>query len=155
MSGKKTTKRKISPDPLYKNEELSRFINHVMRKGKKSLARKIVYAALEIIKKKTNQDPLEVFQKALENTSPVMEVRARRVGGATYQVPVEVKGTRRLSLAMRWLVGSAKLKKRKSMKEKLAQEIIDAANNTGEAIRKKENLRKLAEANRAFAHLAW
>jgi small subunit ribosomal protein S7 len=133
---------------------VSKFINQVMRKGKKAIARRIVYKAFEIIKKETGKEPLEVFEKALENAAPLVEVKARRIGGATYQVPKEVKGKRRLSLAMRWIVGVAKAKKGKSMEKKLAQEIAQAFKNEGEAVRKKTNLHKMAEANRAFARFA-
>ena len=126
-----------------------------MRKGKKTIARKIVYGAFDIIKGKTKKDPLEVFEKALENASPLLEVKSRRVGGATYQVPVEVKGKRKLTLAMRWIILGAKSKKGKPMKERLAQELMDAYNNTGWAIKKRSDTHRMAEANRAFAHFAW
>jgi len=155
MRRKKGKKREIPPDPVYGNVQVAKFINYVMRKGKKNLARKIVYGAFEIIKEKTKKEPLEIFEKALENAAPSMEVRPRRIGGATYQVPIEVKAERGRALAMRWIVQIAKQKKGKPMQEKLAQELINAANNTGEVIKKKENLHKLAEANRAFAHFAW
>jgi small subunit ribosomal protein S7 len=126
-----------------------------MRRGKKSLARKIVYQAFEIIKEKTKEDPLEIFEQAIKNASPLLEVRSRRVGGATYQVPREVRPERKLSLAMRWLIEAAKSKKGKPMEEKLAQELILASKNEGGAVKKKENIHKIAEANRAFAHFAW
>jgi len=155
MRRKKSAKRIIPPDPVYGNEVVAKFINHVMRRGKKTIAQKIVYGAFEIIKEKTKKEPLEVFEKAIENASPRVEVRPRRIGGATYQVPMEVRGDRQVTLAMRWIISAAKQKKGKPMKEKLAQELMEAANNTGEAVKKKENLRKLAEANRAFAHFAW
>jgi small subunit ribosomal protein S7 len=155
MHRKKSAKRIISPDPVYGSEVVAKFINHVMRRGKKTIAQKIVYGAFEIIKEKTKKEPLEVFEKAIENASPRVEVRPRRIGGATYQVPMEVRGDRQTTLAMRWIVSAAKQKKGRPMKEKLAQELMEAANNAGEAVKKKENLRKLAEANRAFAHFAW
>lgn len=152
---KKSKKREIIPDPVYNSEKVAKLINHVMRKGKKSLARRIVYKAFDIVKEKTQKEPLEIFEQAITNSSPYIEVRPRRVGGATYQVPIEVKGDRKITLAMRWIVESAKSKKGKAMEEKLAEELISASANTGDAIKKKENLRKLGEANRAFAHLAW
>ena len=155
MSRKRAKKRIMIPDPVYNDERVAKFINHVMRKGKKSLAQKIIYSAFDIIKQKTKKEPLEIFQQALNNASPSLEVRARRVGGATYQVPFQVTGDRKMTLAMRWIVQAAKSKKGKTMKTKLAEELIAASDNSGDAIKKKENLRRLAEANRAFAHLAW
>jgi len=155
MARKKIKKHPVTPDPLYNNVTVAKFINHVMRKGKKTIARKIVYGAFDIIKEKTKKEPLEIFNLALENAAPLLEVKSRRIGGATYQVPVEVKGERRLTLAMRWIIMGAKLKKGKPMKEKLAQELIDAANNTGWAVKKKTDTHRMAEANRAFAHFAW
>lgn len=152
---KKSKKREIIPDPVYNSEKVAKLINHVMRKGKKSLARRIVYKAFDIVKEKTQKEPLEIFEQAITNSSPYIEVRPRRVGGATYQVPIEVKGDRKITLAMRWIVESAKSKKGRAMEKKLAEELISASTNTGDAVKKKENLRKLAEANRAFAHLAW
>ncbi|MBZ9572028.1 30S ribosomal protein S7 [Patescibacteria group bacterium] len=155
MSRKKEEKRIISLDPLYNNVTVTKLINQVMRRGKKELARKIVYQSFDIIKEKTKKEPLEVFEQALENASPLLEVKPRRIGGATYQVPREVKGERRLTLAMRWIIQVAKSKKGRPMKEKLADELIAASNNTGAAVKKKENTHKIAEANRAFAHFAW
>jgi len=154
MSRKKIAKRVISPDPVYNNIVLSKFINQVMRKGKKILARRIVYQTLDIIKEKTKKEPLEVFDKALKNASPLLEVKSKRIGGATYQVPREVRGERKLTLAMRWIIQGANEKKGKPMRAKLAEEMIDAASNTGWAVRKKENTHRMAEANRAFAHFA-
>lgn len=151
---KKFKQKEIMPDLVYDSVMVSRFINQVMRKGKKTIARRVVYKAFEIIKKETKEEPLEVFEKALENAAPLVEVKARRIGGATYQVPKEVKGKRRLSLAMRWIVSAAKAKKGKPMEKKLAQELVQAFKNEGEAIRKKTNLHKMAEANRAFAHFS-
>jgi len=155
MRRKKKEKRIIPPDPVYNNATVTKFINYVMRKGKKETARKIVYGAFEIIKEKNQKDPLEIFDLAIKNASPLLEVRPRRIGGATYQVPREVKGERKLALAMRWIIQGAKARKGKPMKERLAEELIDAANNQGFAIKKRENTHKMAEANRAFAHFAW
>lgn len=155
MRRKKKEKRIIIPDPVYNNFLVSKFINHVMRKGKKTVARKIVYGAFEIIKEKTQKEPLEIFEQAIKNASPLLEVKPRRIGGATYQVPREVKGDRKITLAMRWIIQAAKSKKGRPMREKLAQELIDAANNQGAAIKKRDDTHKMAEANRAFAHFAW
>ena len=155
MRRKKKEKRIILPDPVYNNVTVTKFINQVLRRGKKAIARKIVYGAFDILKEKTKKEPLEVFQQALENASPLLEVGPKRIGGATYQVPMEVRGERRQTLAMRWLIQAAKSKKGKEMKEKLAEELINAANNTGWAVKKKEDTHKMAEANRAFAHFAW
>jgi len=152
---KKIKKHPIAPDFVYNNVTVAKFINQVMRRGKKTIARKVVYRAFDIIKEKTKKEPLEVFEIALENVSPLLEVKSKRIGGATYQVPVEVKGDRGLTLAMRWIIQSAKRKKGKPMREKLAAELIDAANNTGWAIKKKTDTHRMAEANRAFAHFRW
>lgn len=148
-------KREIPPDPVYNSPVVQRFINKIMRRGKKTLAERICYTAFKIIQEKTKKDPLEVFFQALENTKPVLEVKSRRIGGATYQVPVEVREDRREALAMRWIIQFAKQRPGKSMQEKLANEIIDAYNNTGASIKKKEDTHKMAEANRAFAHYRW
>ena len=155
MRRKKKVYRPINPDPVYNSTKVAKFVNHVMRGGKKSLARKIVYMAFEEIKKAKKENPLTIFEKALENTMPSVEVRSRRIGGATYQVPVEVKGERKMSLAMRWIVQAAKSKKGRPMYQKLAEELIAASENKGGAVKKKEEIHKLAEANKAFAHLAW
>lgn len=152
---KKKAKRNIVSDPVYKTVTIAKFINQVMRRGKKTIARKIVYGALDIIKEKTKKDPLEILEQALNNAAPLLEVRPKRIGGATYQVPIEVKGDRRTTLAMRWIIRAAKAKKGKPMKEKLAEELIAAANNTGAAVKKKNDTHRMAEANRAFAHFAW
>ncbi|MCD6550609.1 30S ribosomal protein S7 [bacterium] len=152
MSAKKKKKRPIVPDPVYNSAMVAKFINHVMRKGKKTIAEKIVYGAFDEIKKKTKREPLEVFEEAIKNAGPLLEVRSRRIGGATYQVPVPVEKNRRITLAMRWIIQAAKSKKGKPMKDKLAEELIAASQNTGAAIKKKENTHKMAEANRAFAH---
>ncbi len=151
---KKKTKYQILPDPVYNNIVVAKFINCIMRRGKKALAMKIVYNAFDIIKKETKKDPLAVFESALENTSPALEVKPKRVGGATYQVPREVKNERRVALAIRWIIQAAKAKKGKPMKEKLSQELISAADNKGAAVKKKEDIHRMAEANRAFAHFA-
>jgi len=143
----------IQPDSIYESVEVSKFINQLMKKGKKTIAKKIVYKAFENIKKETKREPLEVFEKALENAAPLLEVKSRRVGGATYQVPKEVKGNRRMSLGIRWIINAAKSKKGKSMEERLTNELIQAFNNEGEAVKKRTNVHKMAEANRAFAHL--
>jgi small subunit ribosomal protein S7 len=149
---KKTVRRDVPPDPVYDSETVSKFINYVMKKGKKTIARKIVYGAFDILKEKSKQEPLEAFEKALRNASPDLEVRPKRIGGATYQIPREVRGDRKVSLAMRWILRAARSKKGKTMKESLAEELINAANNTGWAVKKKEDTHKMAEANRAFAH---
>jgi len=155
MRRKKREKRIIPPDPVYNNITVAKFINQVMRRGKKEKARKIVYKTFEIIKEKIKKEPLEVFDLALKNVGPLLEVRPKRIGGATYQVPIEVKGERKLTLAMRWIIMAAKSKKGKPMREKLAEELIEAAENRGAAIKKKEDTHRMAEANRAFAHFAW
>jgi small subunit ribosomal protein S7 len=143
------------PDSVYDSVTLSRFINYVMLDGKKETARKIVYGAFDVIKEKESKEPLEIFQTALKNAGPTTEVRSRRVGGANYQVPVEVRPERQEALAMRWIITAARSKKGGDMKDFLAQELIAASNNEGEAVRKKENIHKMAEANKAFAHFAW
>jgi small subunit ribosomal protein S7 len=155
MPRKKIEKRIIQPDYLYNNVMVSKLINYVMRKGKKDKAKKIVYGAFEIIKEKTQKDPSEIFNLAIKNASPLLEVKPKRVGGATYQVPREVKGERKIALALRWIIQGANNRKGKAMKKRLAEELIDAANNQGFAIKKRENTHKMAEANKAFAHFAW
>ena len=153
---RRAIKREVLPDPLFGNIQITKFINRLMERGKKSTAEGIFYQALEIIKDKAKEpEPLKVFLKALDNVKPVLEVKSRRVGGATYQVPVDVPPDRRLGLAMKWIVQYAKDKKGKPMKEKLANELIDAAKGTGSSIKKKEDTHKMAEANRAFAHYKW
>ena len=151
---KKITRRIIAPDTVYNNIVVAKFINQIMRRGKKTIAIKIVYSAFDIIKKETKKDPLEVFDLAMKNAGPTLEVKSRRIGGATYQVPQEVKKDRRNTLAIRWLIQAAQSRKGKPMKEKLAAELMDAANNTGAAVKKKDNTHRMAEANRAFAHFA-
>ncbi len=145
-------KREILPDPKYHNQTLAKFMNHVMVSGKKSVAEKIVYGALERVQERTSGDPLEVFDAALEAIAPSVEVKSRRVGGATYQVPVEVRPSRRTALAMRWLVDSARKRGEKSMAMRLAGELMDASEGRGAAVRKREDTHRMAEANRAFAH---
>jgi small subunit ribosomal protein S7 len=148
-------KRETFPDPKYKNILVAKFINKVMERGKKSVAERIFYHALEIIQERTKEDPLKVFEKSVNNVKPVIEVKSRRVGGATYQVPTEVRPERRTALAIRWLISYAQERTEKSMEEKLAAELIDAANNRGGTIKKKEDVHKMAEANKAFAHYRW
>ncbi|MDP2910167.1 MAG: 30S ribosomal protein S7 [bacterium] len=152
---KKIKKHLVAPDPIYNNMIVAKFINQIMRKGKKTIARKIVYSAFNIVKEKTKKDPVEAFESALRNAAPMLEVKPKRVGGATYQVPVEVKGERKMALAMRWIILGAKSRKGKPMREKLAAELIDANNNAGWAVKKKLDTHRMAEANRAFAHFAW
>jgi len=152
--GKKIKRRELGPDPIYNSALVTKLINYVMRQGKKSIARKIVYQAFEIIKEKTSQDPVEILEKALRNAGPILEVRPKRIGGATYQVPMEVKPHRRIALGLRWIIEAARSRKGKPMYEKLAEELINAANNEGAAVKKKENVHRMAEANKAFAHFA-
>ena len=144
----------VAPDRLYNDEAVAKFINKVMSDGKKSTAQKIVYSAFEQIKTQTKKEPLEVFKLAIENASPSLEVKPKRVGGATYQVPMEVRGDRKLALAFRWIIEGARNKKGKPMAEKLAAELIDATNNQGNALKKKNDMHRMAEANKAFAHFA-
>ncbi|MGI5863370.1 MAG: 30S ribosomal protein S7 [Myxococcales bacterium] len=148
-------KRKILPDPKYQDRLVTKFINNLMRKGKRSTAEAICYGALDLIQERTKEEPLKIFKKALENIKPVIEVKSRRVGGATYQVPVEVRQDRRVALGMRWLIGYSRARGEKTMREKLAGEILDAANNRGNAVKKREDTHKMAEANKAFAHYRW
>ncbi|MGB9662540.1 MAG: 30S ribosomal protein S7 [Moorellaceae bacterium] len=148
-------RREVEPDPVYGSTKVTKLINQIMLNGKKSLAQRICYGAFEIIREKTGKDPLEVFEQALKNVMPVLETKARRVGGANYQVPVEVRPERRQTLGIRWIVNYARERNGKSMQEKLAAELLDAANNTGGAVKKKEDTHKMAEANRAFAHYRW
>jgi len=142
----------LIPDARYNSEQLARFINKVMQRGKKGLAERIVYGAMETIQQRTGREPLEVFEQALYNATPVLEVKPRRVGGANIQVPVQIEGSRRTSLAMRWLLTSARNRNGKSMEEKLANELLDAFNNTGATIKRREDTHRMAEANRAFSH---
>jgi len=148
-------KREIVPDPVHQSTLLSKFVNCMMYGGKKSTAQGIIYGALGIIEQKTGEDPMKLFKKAVENVKPVLEVKSRRVGGSTYQVPVEVNPARRTSLGIRWILAYSRSRGEKSMEEKLAGELIDAANNRGNSIKKKEDTHRMAEANRAFAHYRW
>ncbi|MBN1256003.1 MAG: 30S ribosomal protein S7 [Deltaproteobacteria bacterium] len=148
-------KRAVATDPKYGEVLVVRFINVLMRRGKKSVAEKVFYGSLESLREKTKDDPLKIFKQAMENAKPVVEVKSRRVGGATYQVPVEVRPDRRTSLAIRWIIQYAKERSEKSMREKLAAEFLDAANNRGASIKKKEDTHRMAEANKAFAHYRW
>jgi small subunit ribosomal protein S7 len=156
MRRKLKAKPKIIPDHVYDSEKVTKFVNYVMEEGKKNTARKVVYQSFEFIKEKTKtENPLEVFETALKNTGPTMEVRSRRIGGANYQIPREVRPERRQYLSMKWIVDAARAKKGKPMHEKLAEEIIAASNNEGEAVKKRDNTHRMAEANKAFAHFAW
>ena len=145
---------KIPPDRVYQDIQVQQMINKVMKKGKKTTAQKIVYGAFDMIKNKTQKEPLEVFKKAVENASPVLEVKPKRVGGATYQVPMEVRQERRLFLALKWIIDGARAAKGKSMQEKLSQELMNVANNEGSAMKKKNDMHRMAEANKEFAHFA-
>jgi len=148
-------KREILPDPLYNSQLVTKFVNTVMERGKKSLAEGILYGALNKVAEKTQDDPMKTFKKAIENVKPALEVKSRRVGGSTYQVPVEVRPNRRTSLAIRWLIDYAGQRGEKTMREKLAGELLDAANLRGGAVKKKDDTHKMAEANKAFAHYRW
>ena len=148
-------KREILPDPLYNSQLVTKFVNVVMRDGKKTTAERILYAALDAIREKTGDDPMKVFKKAVENVKPAVEVKSRRVGGSTYQVPVEVRPARRLALSMRWLIATAQARGEKTMRARLAAELMDAAEGRGTAIKKREDTHRMAEANKAFAHYRW
>ena len=148
-------KREVFPDPKYKSILVAKFVNNLMKKGKKSVAQSILYGSFDIISEKTNQDPLTVFQKALENVKPAVEVKSRRVGGSTYQVPTEVRPSRRQALSMRWIINYAGERGEKTMAAKLAGELMDAANSRGASIKKKDDTHRMAEANKAFAHYRW
>jgi len=154
MRGKQAPKRDLQPDPKFNNDQVAKFINYIMKDGKKSVAQKVVYDAFEVISNKTKQDALEVFDKAIKNISPALEVRGKRIGGANYQIPYPVRTERKFTLASRWLIAAAKNRKGRAMAEKLAFEIMDAAEEQGEAYKKKVDTHKMAEANRAFAHFA-
>ena len=155
MRKRRNFNREYAPDPVYSNPMVGRFINQVMRRGKKSVAQKIVYQAFDQIKKETGQDPQVIFDLAMKNVAPVVEVRSRRIGGANYQVPVEVRGERRITLAMRWILHAARSRKGKPMHSRLAEELTLASRNDGTAIKKKLDTHRMAEANKAFAHFAW
>jgi len=148
-------KREVLPDPVYNSQLVTRFINSILRRGKKSTAERIFYGALEIIQTRTQDDPLKVFKRAMDNVKPQLEVKSRRVGGSTYQVPIEVAPGRQMSLSIRWLIDFSKARGEKSMTEKLAGEFMDAANNRGGAIKKKDDTHRMAEANKAFSHYRW
>ena len=155
MRKKRAVKRDVLPDPIYNSKIVTKLINQIMIDGKRGIAQNIIYDAFEMIKNKTNEDPMVVFEKAMKNIRPALEVKSRRVGGSNYQVPVEVKPERAQALAFRWLAQYARLRSGKSMAEKLANEIIDASNNTGAAVKKREDTHRMAEANKAFAHYRW
>jgi small subunit ribosomal protein S7 len=148
-------RREVLPDPLYNSVVVTKLVNQIMSDGKKGVAQKVCYGAFDIIREKMSQDPLSVFEQAMSNVMPVLEVKARRVGGATYQVPIEIRPERRQTLALRWLVGFSQKRGERTMRERLAAEIMDAANQTGNTFKKKEDTHKMAEANRAFAHYRW
>ena len=148
-------KREVLPDPLYNSVLVTKLVNSIMYDGKKGVAQKVVYGAFDIIKEKTGRDPLEVFNQAMENVMPVLEIKARRVGGATYQVPMEVRPERRQTLGLRWLTQYSRSRSEKTMRERLAGEILDAINNLGNAVKKRDDTHKMAEANKAFAHFRW
>jgi small subunit ribosomal protein S7 len=152
---REAAKREILPDPKYKDKLVAKFINTVMETGKKGVAETIFYDALDLVGKKTKEDALATFKKAVENVKPILEVKSRRVGGATYQVPVEVRPERRQALSLRWIITSARARSERTMVEKLAGEIMDAASNRGNAVKKREDTHKMAEANKAFAHYRW
>jgi len=155
MRKRRAVKRDVLPDPIYKSKVVTKLINRIMLDGKKGVAEKILYEAFEQVKTKTGEDPVAVFEKALENIKPQLEVKSKRVGGSNYQVPVEVSETRSQTLGLRWLVNYARLRNGHTMAENLANEIIDASNNTGNAVKKKEDTLRMAEANKAFAHYRW
>jgi small subunit ribosomal protein S7 len=148
-------KREILPDPIYNSKLVSKFVNSIMKDGKKSTAERTCYGAFDIIKSKTGDDPLKVFKTALENVKPALEVKSRRVGGATYQVPIDVRPQRRIALAFRWIIGFSQKRGERTMREKLAGELLDAATKTGASIKKREDTHKMADANKAFAHFRW
>lgn len=154
MRGKQAPKRVIKPDAKYQSVNIAKFINYIMRQGKKSLAQRLVYKALDIIKEETKKDPTEVFERAIKNVTPVLEVKTRRIGGANYQIPIQVRGDRRLALAYRWIIEAAKAKKGTPMHKCLAKELIAASQEEGGAMAKKEDVQRMAESNRAFAHFA-
>ncbi|MDP3970396.1 MAG: 30S ribosomal protein S7 [bacterium] len=154
MRGKQAPKRDINPDPVYNSTTVAKFINYIMLHGKKTVAQSVVYDAFDFIEKKTGEQGLDVFDKAVHNVTPTVEVKARRIGGANYQVPIEVRTSRRFTLASRWLITAARARKGKPMHQKLALELMEAAENTGDAVKKKQDVHRMAESNRAFAHFA-
>ncbi|HEY3115645.1 MAG TPA: 30S ribosomal protein S7 [Chloroflexota bacterium] len=151
----KVVRRDIPPDPKFGSRTLQKFINRLMLRGKKGLAERIVYTALDGVERQTRQNPIDIFEQAMRNVTPILEVKPRRVGGATYQVPVEIRGERRVSLAMRWLIGSARARTGRTMADKLAGELLDASRGIGATVKRREDIHKMAEANRAFAHYRW
>ncbi len=155
MRKRQAIKRDVLPDPIYKSKVVTKLINQIMKDGKKGTAQKILYGAFDIVKEKTGEEPMVVFEKAMNNIKPALEVKSRRVGGANYQVPVEVNPTRAQALAFRWLINYARLRNGHSMAENLANEIIDASNGVGASVKKKDDTHKMAEANKAFAHYRW
>ena len=155
MRKRKAEKRRLEPDPQYKDILVTRFVNNIMLDGKKNTSRKIVYGAFEIMAEKTKKEPLEIFRKAMSNVAPITEVKSRRVGGATYQVPVEVREDRRIALAIRWIKQYAKSRRDKTMAQKIAAELLAAYNGEGASVKKKEDTHRMAEANKAFAHFKW
>ena len=155
MRRRKAEQRTVPPDPQFDNVELARFINRIMLKGKKTVAQRIVYSAMEIVEQQAHRPPLEIFQEALRNATPLLQVKARRVGGATYQIPIEVPARRGSALAMRWIINSARNRKGRPMHQKLAQEFLDASRGDGAAVKRREDLHRMAEANRAFVHYRW
>lgn len=155
MRKRRAEKRILSPDPIYNEVLVTKLINYVMKRGKKNVARKLVYGAFDIIKEKTNKNPIDVFLKAVNNVKPMIEVRSRRIGGATYQVPTEVRPERQIALALRWIINFARDRKDKSFAYKLAAELIAASNNEGASVKKKDDTHRMAEANKAFAHFKW
>jgi len=152
---KVVAKRPVLPDSKYSDQFVTRCVNVLMKRGKKSLAERIMYGALEIVRERTGEDPLKVFRQAVDNVKPVLEVRSRRVGGSTYQIPVDVPPDRRTALSMRWIVGSARARGERGMTRRLAAELVEAYNNTGSAVKKREDTHRMAEANKAFAHYRW
>ena len=155
MRRRRPERRQILPDPVYNDKMVAKFVNYIMSRGKKGVAEKIFYGAMDLIKQRTKTDGMVIFEKAIENASPAVEVKSRRIGGATYQVPIEVRPSRRQALAMRWLVEAARKRNEKSMDHRLAGELADAAEGKGSAVKKKEDVHRMAEANRAFAHYRW
>jgi small subunit ribosomal protein S7 len=155
MRRRKAEQRTVPPDPQFDNVELARFINRIMLKGKKTVAQRIVYSAMEIVEQQAHRPPLEIFQEALRNATPLLQVKARRVGGATYQIPIEVPARRGSALAMRWIINSARNRKGRPMHQKLAQEFLDASRGDGAAVKRREDLHRMADANRAFVHYRW
>jgi small subunit ribosomal protein S7 len=154
MRGKRATKRQLTPDPTFGSVPVAKLINYIMLDGKKTTAQRVVYDAFDIIKEKTKEEPIEIFDKALKNVMPSLEVKSKRVGGANYQVPMSVRGDRRYVLAYRWIINAARSKKGRPMAQKLASELMDAANGEGDAVKKRQDVQRMAEANRAFAHFA-